>query len=113
MKELIYGFIDENNRLVNTSVILENDTETLERIKNESNAVAAHLMDLKKELLSTELAYWNGTRFVWDSPFPSWVWSENENNWLPPIEIPPHEEGFFWTWNEDTTSWLREQLPSV
>lgn len=113
MKEIVYGFIDENNRLVNTSVILENDTETFERIKNESNAIAGHAMNLEKEVLNPEIAYWNGSRFIWDSPFPSWVWSEDKNDWLPPVEIPAHKEGFYWKWDENTTSWVEEELPEV
>jgi hypothetical protein len=113
MKEIIYGFIDANNRLVNTAVILENDTETFERIKNESNAAAGYVMNPEKEVLNPKTAYWNGIRFVWDSPFPSWVWNEEANDWLPPVEMPPHVEGFYWAWSENTTSWLQEQLPEA
>jgi len=36
-------------------------------------------------------------------PYPSWVWSNDQYNWLPPVSMP--EEGAY-TWDEQTQNWL-------
>lgn len=103
MNTIIYGFIDKNNRLINTSVILDGDNETLERIKQESKAIAAYPMNPTKELMDPQTSYWNGTRFVWDSPYSSWIWDESTNDWEPPIPYPQDEK--IYSWDEESLSW--------
>lgn len=84
MSEVTYGFVDENNILLNAAVFIEGDVETVERVKNEYKANAYYLMDLTKELVLPGEAYWNGKRFIWPSPNPNYVWSEDVNNWIDP-----------------------------
>jgi hypothetical protein len=43
---------------------------------------------------------WNGTQFIPLSPYPSWVW--NENQWVAPIPMP--EDGLY-KWNESEQNW--------
>lgn len=45
--------------------------------------------------------YFNGYLRM-KSPFPSWVWQNNQ--WQPPIPIP--NDNNLYIWNEDTTNWV-------
>jgi hypothetical protein len=39
------------------------------------------------------------------SPYPSWVFDEEEVNFIPPIPKPEPVENGFWVWNEDIINW--------
>ena len=110
MSDYLYGFIDSNNRVLEFFVVKENDTETLERLKLESNAISFHKVNsIELEITGAkENQYWNGERFVWDSEYPSWVFDSALNSWIPPVPYPAVEEGSdeIYTWDENTTSWL-------
>lgn len=110
MSDKLFGFVDANDRVIEFFVVQENDTETLERLKQDSNSSAYHKVnDISKEILGAkETQYWNGERFVWDSEYPSWVFDNALNSWIPPIPYPEIEEGSDeqYIWDENTTSWL-------
>jgi len=108
MSEQIYGFVDENNILREYAVIQENDIETLERLKNDFGYQTAYIMDWSKEVASIGETYWNGTRFVHPSPFLSWIFNEELNDWAAPVPYPEVEEGSDekYVWDENTISWL-------
>ena len=101
--EVVYGFINENNTLINFAIFKKNDFETLERVKNEFNAFAAHEMDLTKELAIIDEAYWSGTRFLWPSPFLSWIFNDEANLWEAPVPHP--NDGKSYIWDEDQQNW--------
>lgn len=106
--EVVYGFVNENNILINFAIFKKNDFETIERVKNEYKANQAYQMNLSKEPARINETYWNGARFIWPSPFPSWVFSDEINEWQAPIPYPTVEEGSDeqYIWDENTTSWL-------
>jgi hypothetical protein len=108
MSEVTYGFVDENNILFATAVFVDGDTETIERVKNEYSASACHKMDLEKELDLFGTTYWNGFRFVLPSPYPSWIFNEEINDWEAPIPMPTFdpEDPKYYVWNEATTLWI-------
>ena len=108
MNEVTYGFVDENDILFATAVFVDEDTETIERVKNEYSASACYKMNLEKELALFGVAYWNGTRFLMPSPYQSWIFNEELNGWEAPVPYPIIEEGSneIYTWDENTTSWL-------
>lgn len=108
MSEQVYGFVDNNNILREYAYIEENDIETLNRLKKEFGYDKAYLMDFSKELASIGETYWNGTRFVHPSPFPSWSWNEEINDWIPPVPYPTDVlEGEFYQWNEELLNWVK------
>lgn len=113
MNEITYGFVDSNNILIQTAVCVENDTETLNRIKNEFSASNYYKMNLEKEISSLNVSYWTGTRFCLPSPYPSWLFDEESNAWKPPIPYPSidEENPIFYRWNEDIINWEQVQLP--
>jgi hypothetical protein len=43
--------------------------------------------------------------FIPQKPFPSWVWSEEEDNWTSPIPRPQDTEIAFPIWDEESQSW--------
>ena len=103
MSEKIYGFVDENNILREYAVIQENDIETLERLKNDFGYQTAYIMDWSKEVSDIGQTYWNGTRFVHPSPYPSWVFNDEANSWEAPIPHP--NDGKSYIWDEDQQNW--------
>lgn len=107
MNEVTYGFVDENNILRSTAIFVDGDIETIERVKTEFNAYAYYKMDLEKELALIDMAYWSGTRFLLPSPFPSWVFNEEINNWEAPVPLPEFdpEDPKYYVWDEDSLSW--------
>ena len=107
--EITYGFVNEDNILIDTSVILEGDTETLERIKTEYSAVNAYL--IPEEHFNSIIvggSTWNGTRFIPPKPLASSIWSDEYGQWIHPIDYP--EDGKVYLWDEETISW-KEVLP--
>lgn len=43
-------------------------------------------------------------RFEPAQPFASWLWSEADYRWEPPIAVP--DDGIAYIWDEATTSWV-------
>jgi hypothetical protein len=108
MNEVTYGFVDEDGILQETAVFIDGDTVTLERVKEEFSAHAYYKMNLEKELALIGVAYWAGSRFLLPSPYPSWVFNEEINDWEAPIPYPTlnEEDPKYYVWNEATTSWV-------
>jgi len=110
MKEIIYGFVDENNRAFDTAVLVEGDTETIEILKQLKNAANAYPIVDNRQINHYPTMYWDteNNRWSYDSPYPSWVWNQEEYAWETPIPYPTIEEGSdeIYTWDENTTSWL-------
>lgn len=94
-----FGFVDANNLLIAGAVCEEGDTETIERIKNEFGAVDAYQFTNGPFMPYT--AFWTGTKFALNKPFPSWV--EEDDTWVAPIPYP--SEGAF-DWDEETLNWI-------
>lgn len=113
MSDFLYGFVDINNRVLEFFVVDENDIQTLDSLKEFCNAVSYYKMvDKNKELVGLkENQYWNGERFIWDSPYASWVFDKEINNWLPPVMLPAFdpENPKHYRWNEDIINW--EEIP--
>jgi hypothetical protein len=45
----------------------------------------------------------NHDAFITPKPFPSWTFSDNILDWVPPVPYP--EDGNRYAWDENTTSW--------
>lgn len=108
MTEVTYGFVDENNILQQFATVTDGDLETLERLKSHFNLPNAYKMNLDKEFTLLNKTYWNGTRFLHPSPFPSWVFNEEKNNWMPPVPYPllGPKEGYHYEWSEHDVNWI-------
>lgn len=103
LKDVRYGFVDENNVLQHIFIVKENDSTTIDRLKIDFSCANAYPIDFEKELASVGVAFWNGNRFLLPSPYPSWVFDEDLNEWTPPI---PKPDSSNWTWNEDIINWV-------
>lgn len=110
MKEILYGFIDEDNKAFDIAVLIEGDTETLETLKQLKNAVNAYPIIDNRQLQPFPAMYWDNenNRWSYDSPYPSWIWNEELYIWESPIPYPIIEEGSdeIYVWDETTISWL-------
>jgi hypothetical protein len=105
--EITYGFVDENNILINTAVVNENDTEILETIKEAYNVTNAYPVDLDKITVYVGKTYWGGTRFLNPPLYPSMVWNEEINAWETPVPCPIEAiPGHYWSWDESIVNWV-------
>lgn len=57
-----YGFVDENNVLLQTGVCIEGDFETIERVKSEFGATAYHPVGDVPVILNSSI--WTGSEFT-------------------------------------------------
>lgn len=108
--EVVYGFVNEENILTDFAIFKKDDFETIQRVKNEFNAHAAYPMDVTRELTTIGEAYWNGKRFLWPSPYDSWIFNEEKNDWEAPIPYP--SDGQRYNWDENTLSWVLLYIPN-
>lgn len=109
--EVTYGFVNDSNILVGHAVFIDGDIETIERVKQEYNATNYYKVnDLTKEVLSIGSSFWNGTRFVHESPFEGWSFNDELNTWEPPLPLPenlPHK----YIWNQEAFQWEVVDIP--
>jgi hypothetical protein len=110
LNEVTYGFVDENNIIINHGIFIKDDLETVERVKAEYGATAAYeVKDLSKEILTIGVNYWNGSRFVHpcNPDLDGFIFDEEENTWVPPYDYP--EDGNMYAWDTITKSWKTVQ----
>ena len=106
LNEVTYGFVDENNFVINHAIFIDGDLETIERVRIEYGAFASHKVnDLSKESLAIGESYWNGLRFVHPCPeaLNGFIFDDELNKWIPPIAYP--EDGKDYQWDPTTQSW--------
>jgi hypothetical protein len=60
--EINYGFVDENNVLLQTAVCFEGDFETIERVKSQFGATAYHPVGDVPIILNSSI--WMGDHFT-------------------------------------------------
>jgi hypothetical protein len=96
-----YGFVDANNLLIGNAFCVEGDTQTIERVKSEFNAVAYY--PIGDVITRLNESVWMGSYFTPQKYFPSWIWDESLMDWQPPTPYPSGDK--FYDWNEDTLSW--------
>ena len=109
MSEVTYGFVDANNVLIEFAVVESGDTKMIARLTELFNASGAYQMNLERETTAIGSTFWNGTRFVHESPFPSWVWVDEENKWQAPVKFP--EDGGYYEWSEEQVNWVEATPP--
>jgi hypothetical protein len=108
--EITYVFIDENNVVLGSSIIIEGDTEAIERNKILYGAASYHIFnpEISHPIIVGETV-WYEDRFVEPKLFPSWIFDKDKNHWMPPV-LPPEnaydpENPVTYKWNEETLSW--------
>jgi hypothetical protein len=109
MAEITYGFIDEDNVLESFYVIEEGDIETLDRIKEMVGHNRCYVIDMSIEPATIGETYWNGNRFVYPSPYASWIWDDENYTWKAPTPYPTlsddDDNKTYYIWDEPTLSW--------
>jgi hypothetical protein len=99
-------------------IIIDNLTDSLESDILESFS-ADVLLDITDEDMTIVRvgSLWDGNTFTipqsddsligFPQPYPSWIWSEEVKNWLPPVDKPPFEGEEFpnFIWNESMLQW--------
>ena len=58
--EIMYGFIDENNNLVNTTVVNDDDLSILDTLLTSYNAAAFYPFNVETDIISIGDTKWNG-----------------------------------------------------
>jgi hypothetical protein len=106
LNEVTYGFVDENNIIINHGIFVKDDLETVERVRLEYGASAAYeVKDLSKEILAIGINYWNGSRFIHPCPdaLNGFIFDDESNSWISPIPYP--EDGKSYQWDPITQSY--------
>jgi hypothetical protein len=110
-----YAFLDLNKTVINV-IVFESETPDIAAVEAAKNLIKA--VSYVKETDETGIAEingsWNGTRFLTFKPFLTWIWSLEDNAWVPPIPRPeptvePYGTGQMkithWDWSEESQSW--------
>lgn len=63
-EEIVYGYVDNNGVLINSIVAIENDIETLDRVKEQLKASNYYPLDLIVYRPEFGALMWNGVH--WD-----------------------------------------------
>jgi hypothetical protein len=107
MSKLNYAFI-KNNNVVNMAIFDNPTNELLDHFKNE--------FDLDLIIEGTENSVIGGTydgyKFWFPQPYPSWTKNEDLNQWEAPIPYPAFdpENPRYYEWNEDILNWEEIQV---
>jgi hypothetical protein len=98
MTEKTYAFI-VNNIVTNVAVFDDPSQDLLDFFAKENN------VDLIVEANgNTAIGYgYNGVEFTPSSPYPSWIWNNNDKTWVAPVSKPV--EGL-WDWSESDLAWV-------
>jgi hypothetical protein len=97
-----YGLI-KNNIVVNIAVFEDPTEELLNHFKTE--------LELDEIVLATKKTVLNGTydgsKFWFPQPYPSWIKNEELNEWAAPVTHPGFdtENPVFYVWNEELLNW--------
>ena len=98
----IYFLVDSSNTVVNV-FSWQGDI---------SNYHAAQGLTVKKRVNENGWMYsvWNGTKFIDQKPYDSWVMSNDKEIWVAPVPMPT--DGKPYEWDEATISWKDTTPPS-
>jgi hypothetical protein len=107
MAEEIYAYII-GGQVINTAVFDNPTTEILNVFKED--------LGLDEIVLSTPKTIiggtYDGSKFWFPQPHPSWIKNEETNEWEAPVPEPEFDEqdpkGY--VWNEETLSWRERQF---
>lgn len=110
VRNINYGFVNEDNVLLYVFSVKENDFTTIDRLKQEFMCSKAYPMNFEKEVAEIGRTIWNGQRFTPPSPHASWVFDDNLNEWIAPVPVPDSGD---WKWNEETVSWEEMDLQDL
>lgn len=103
MAHINYALIKDG--IVFNILVFDNPSDNmLESTKNHFEADQIVLSNNKSVIGGT----YDGIKFWYPQPYPSWIKNEELNEWVAPIPYPTIEEGSDekYTWDEPTTSWL-------
>jgi hypothetical protein len=119
-----FAELDENN--IVTRVIVVNNTELLDENGIEQEQIGINFCNslfggnwIQTSYNGSFRVRFAGNGFYYDSyndvfvppkPFPSWLFSDNTFDWIPPIEYP--DDGNIYYWDEETTNWIEAENPS-
>jgi hypothetical protein len=98
---LNYAFI-KNGTIVNIVVFDSPTDEILETYKTLYEADTVVLATLHAEVGG----HYDGINFirVKGSPYSSWIWSTEVENWVAPVNYPTDSKHYYW--DENTVSWV-------
>lgn len=107
MAEKNYAFI-KDGFIVNIAVFDNPSNDLLLRFKDE--------FELDLIIVATENATVGGTydgqKFWFPQPYPSWIKDELTNQWVAPKPAPEPTGLIYYKWDEDTLEWVEVTLPT-
>lgn len=88
-------------------IVADHDPELL-RLLNEAHEGDTEIISCCEHGAAFVGGTWNGTHFRPYQPFPSWNWSDVNNQWEAPVGMPT--DGF-WNWDEAGLQWVAIPAP--
>tara|TARA_Y100000310_G_C20485246_1_gene716568 strand:+ start:531 stop:908 length:378 start_codon:yes stop_codon:yes gene_type:complete len=121
-----FAQIDENNIVINVTVVADTDCQDEEGNESEAVGIAFNKSLLGEGTNWIQTSYNNrirknfaGVGFTWDAnrdafippiPYTSWVLDESTCQWESPVPLPTDcdpTKGIQYEWDEDNTQWIR------
>ena len=114
-----YAFLNEDNIVTEVIVGVE-ETELIEGLdpetwygnfRGQTCKRTSYNGNIRKNYACIGYTYdevWDA--FIPNNPFPSWKLDYETFQWVPPVERPESEEGFYFKWSEINKEWIKLPL---
>lgn len=117
-----FAELDSENNVINVLVLADEDC--LDGDGNESESVGISFLQslLGEDTIWKQTSYNNNIRcryapiggyydseldaFLYQKPFPSWVFNSETLDWDPPIPMPPEAQERPYMWDEENQQWV-------
>ena len=107
-----FAQIDENNKVIQVVVTDNNHPDGDEGYQFLVDTLGgtwlktSYNTSIRKRFAGVGMTY-DATKdeFIPIKPFPSWIWSDEEDGWAPPVPAPQEREDAKTFWNEESQSW--------
>ena len=97
-----YALVNDNNEVVNTVVIDDEESDSTFASIAEANGAVAWYDFETYGTTAIGGSFYQG-KLIMPKPFSSWILNETSYQWEAPVSRPDNE--LFYVWNEDTKSW--------
>lgn len=104
MSAIEYGFIDENNLLLEIAIFEDNNPELLDHAKRMFDATSYHVLDNPFGPAVIRKSIWTGDYFTPGCNYSTWIWDNQKEQWVPPV-LPPEDEKQY-IWSDEQINWI-------
>ena len=104
MSLIEYGFIDDNNLLLETAVFENNNQELIEHAQTIFGASSYHVLNSPFGPAVIKSSIWTGDYFTPGCNYKTWTWNSQEEKWVSPIPEPENNKSYYWS--DEEVNWI-------